>query len=241
MWEDRETCWISNIPQGTQEWKNLRYCSISSSNISECVGRSNYYNSTDLRSENEKKIDLAMVLCGLNEKKFTKESKIHMERGTYYEPFIRNFHFQKLRDSGLDCEMKELGIAIWKKDPRFRGSVDGEIGNFGISEYKCVKSMYKALVEYTDAVSRGYKPQKNQETEHIYKSHLDQMTLNSIILDKKWCEYCVVCIDTKQTFIQRIDTNYDLWNNILYPQACEFYDTYMTPIINEHNLKLVMP
>lgn len=240
-WEERETCWISKVEQGTERWKNLRYGSISSSNINECTGRSAYKIPGDMRTEEQKKIDLAMILCGLKEKEFSEEAKAHMARGTTLEPYIREFHFKTLRDKGLNCEMRELGIAVWKKHSFFRGSVDGEIGIDGISEYKACKTMYKPLVEYTDAINRGYKPREDEKTKHIYLSHLDQMTLNSIILNKKWCEYCVVCIDTKECFIQRIDTDHELWNNILYPKALNFYNNYMLPLINQHNITPILP
>lgn len=241
MWEERETCWISKIEQGTQEWKNLRYGSISSSNVSECVGRSTYKIFGDTRTEEEKKQDLAQILCGLKEKEFSEEAKAHMARGTQLEPHIREFHFKRLRDSGLNCEMRELGVAVWKKHNFIRGSVDGEIGEDGISEYKACKNMYKPLVQYTEAINRGYRPPENEKTKHIYQSHFDQMTLNSVILNKKWCEYCVVCIDTKECFIQRIDTDWEHWNNVLYPGALNYYNTYMLPLIEKHNIKTINP
>ncbi len=124
---------------------------------------------------------------------------------------------------GNGIKLKELGLAIWKKDPRFRGSVDAEIGSDGCAEYKCPHTMYKTLIQYVEAVEKGYTP---NNTNHIYNSHKDQMTLNSIILNKKWCDYCVISSEG-QTFYQRIYTDYDLWENILYPEAQKFYDKYM--------------
>src|SRR5437899_1691537 len=100
-WEDRKNCWVSNIQQGTEEWKNLRLCSISSSNISECVGRSGTYGKIDSRSEQQKKMDLAKILCGIEKKEFSEDALAHMARGTKFEPEIRKFHFQTLRKSGM--------------------------------------------------------------------------------------------------------------------------------------------
>src|SRR3989304_4893365 len=103
LWEEREICYISLIKQGTDEWKELRHCSISSSNISECVDRSSY-SSNFFQTKEEKKKDLAMILCGLKTKKFSDEAIANMARGTQFEPFIREYHFNELRKSGLNCD-----------------------------------------------------------------------------------------------------------------------------------------
>jgi len=234
MWDERDTCWVSNIEQGTEEWKKLRLCSISSSNISECVGRSSFS-----PKNHDEKIELAKIICGISQKSFSEEAISNMKRGTLFESNVREYHFNKIRSKEYNLNMKELGLAVWKNDQRFRGSVDAEIGEDGIAEYKVPKYMYKKLIQYVEANEKGYKCENDMS--HIFNSHLDQMTQNSIILNKKWCDYQVVSFEDKLEFYQRIPTNYDLWNDTLYPLACEYYTNYIDPIINEYHLKLVSP
>lgn len=234
---EHKSCWVSTIPQGTQEWLQLRYGGISSSNISRCVGRSPYWGKT--KNDLDR---LGRILCGIEIEEFSEQAKIHMSRGTKYEDSVRQIHNNYLINVVKMLEygkikkylyIDEMGLAIWKKDPRIRGSLDGEIGDDGCAEYKVPVMMYKPLIQYIEAKVKGY---NTNGFDHIHQYHYDQMTLNSIITDKKWCDYCVMCGQTDRFFYQRINTDYELWDTVLYPKACEFYNNHMLKIVENNPL-----
>ena len=67
------------------------------------------------------------------------------------------------------------------------------------------------------------------------------MTGNAIITNKKYMHYVVVCTDTQQAFVQRFPVDIELWENELYPKACKFYDTYITPVLRENSIERIDP
>ena len=165
----------------------------------------------------------------MDKKDFSKETLVNLERGQMMEPIIRDYHFKKV---GKDVSfVREIGLAIFKEDCRFRGSADGEIGEDGCAEYKAPKKMYSSLIRYIENPTPGYS--------HIPTSHLDQMTTNCIILDKKWCDYYVMSEDG-MIFSQRVYTDHDLWKEI-FSKATKFYENYIIPIMEQYHLKLENP
>jgi hypothetical protein len=220
--EEQPTYFASLDEQGTEEWHNLRYGRITMSNISGCVGRASYYCD---------KNELARKICGL----IKTPTNNYMEHGITTEPIIRKWYSET-----IDKPIKEVGLAIWKNDYRFGGSLDGEINTEEGIEIKAPNKMYHKLIEYIESKKKGYSYPTGYH-EHIFNSHYDQMTGNAIITNKKYMHYVVVCTDTQQAFIQRFPVDTELWEKELYPKACAFYDSHIEPLLKEHNIKRIDP
>lgn len=220
--KEYETYYLSLHEQGTEEWHNLRYGRITMSNISSCTGRSNYF---------VDKEDLSRKICGLEKI----ETNSYMEHGVLVEPIIRNWYSET-----INKPIKEVGLAIWKKDIRFGGSLDGEIDDEEGIEIKAPKKMYYKLIEYIEARKKGYSFPSGFH-EHIFNNHYDQMTGNGVITNKKFMHYVVVCTDTQKAYIQRFPVDYSLWENELYPKACAYYDKYIGPVLEKYNIKRLDP
>lgn len=232
MWKDYSTYTLSLYPQTSEEWKQLRVGRITMSTLSSCVGRGSYKTCLE---------EVTDVICGV--KKI--ESNSYMEHGVRMEPVIRNWYSET-----IGKPIKEVGLAVWKKDPRFGGSLDGEIlesdseekeleSSEGI-EIKAPNKMYWRLIEYIESRKKGYSFYPGYH-EHIFNSHYDQMTGNAIITNKKYMHYVVVCSDTQEAYVQRLPVDTDLWENTLYPRACKFYDDYIEPKMKELDIKRLDP
>ena len=226
MWKEYTDYTLSLHPQNTEEWKNLRIGRITMSNISSCAGRSYYKNEPS---------EITNVVCGITKI----ESNAYMEHGVRMEPIIRDWYSET-----IEAPIREVGLAIWKKDPRFGGSLDGEIVNGEVCEegieIKAPHKMYWKLIDYIESRKKGYSFYPGYH-EHIFNSHYDQMTGNAIITNKKAMHYIVVCTDTQQAFVQRFPVDEVLWYEVLYPKACEFYDTYIEPKMKELGIKRIDP
>jgi hypothetical protein len=220
--EEHETYHASLNEQGTEEWHKLRYGRITMSNISACTGRAGYY--TD-------KEELARKICGLEKTSLNS----YMEHGITTEPIIRKWYSET-----INKPIKEVGLAIWKKDFRFGGSLDGEINEEEGIEIKAPNKMYHRLIEFIESKKKGYSYPPGYH-EHIFNSHYDQMTGNAVITNKKYMHYVVVCTDTQQAFIQRFPVDTQLWEEQLYPKACDFYEKYITPILNQEGIFRIDP
>ena len=220
--DERKTCWVSKAPQGSDTWYKLRKARITSSNLATCTGRSSYRVARD---------ELANRICKDEEY----ETNMFMKHGITMEPIIRDWYSDTIRK-----KINETGIAIWKKDPRFGGSLDGEIEDEEGIEIKAPYKMYHRLIEYIESRKKGYNFYPGYH-EHIYNSHYDQMVGNAIITDKKHMHYIVVCTDTQQAFVQRFPVDVRHWENVLYPRACEFYDTYIQPKIDSEEVLRIDP
>lgn len=222
QFEEYKTYFSSVNHQGSEEWYKLRYGRITMSNISACIGRSGYF---------VDKEELARKICGLEKTK----TNSYMEHGVVTEPLIRSWYSET-----LNKPIKEVGLAIWKNDNRFGGSLDGEISEEDGIEIKAPNKMYHKLIEYIESKKKGFNYPTGYH-EHIFNSHYDQMTGNAIITNKKYMHYVVVCTDTQQAFIQRFPVDYELWENELYPKACIFYDRYVTPLLKENDIHRIDP
>jgi hypothetical protein len=227
MWKDYPSYSLSLYPQTSEEWKHLRIGRITMSNISSCCGRSSYKSCYE---------EVADIVCGIKQI----ETNAYMEHGVKMEPVIRDWYSET-----IEKPIHEVGLAVWKKDPRFGGSLDGEILDEkgetieGI-EIKAPNKMYWKLIEYIESKKKGYTFYPGYH-EHIFNSHYDQMTGNAIITNKKYMHYVVVCSDSQQAFIQRFPVDVELWEKTLYPRACKFYDEYVEPKMKELNIKRIDP
>lgn len=220
--QDYPTYNLSLAQQGSEEWKKLRIGRITSSNLASCTGRNGY---------SVNKYELARKICGSDDT----EINSYMQHGMTMEPLIRDWYSEIIKKP-----IKEVGIAIWKKDPRFGGSLDGEIDDEQGIEIKAPSRMYQKLVEYIESRKKGYSFYPGYH-EHVFNSHYDQMTGNGIITNKKYMHYVVVCTDTQKSFIQRFPVDVDLWEREIYPKACAFYENYVSPTLKEFEVVRIDP
>lgn len=200
---------LYDVVQGSQEWLDMRKGLITMSNIGKIVGHSPYFKGS--------KEELAMLLKGEKEEKFTPEAIERMKKGNEYEDPVRRVLSRK-----LGKEIKETGFAVWKKDKRFGASLDGIIDDECGIEIKCPSKMYKPIIEYMNNEERD-----ENDISHIWKSQYDQVIGNGVITGRKYMYFCVYGIEDRIFFYQKIKVDYDYFNNFLYPKAVEFYDNYM--------------
>lgn len=232
-WSDRGCYYLSSSQQGTEEWKKERIGGIGGSAISRIVGHSDF----DKTSDN----DYAEEMLGLKIKIFSDIAKIRMNRGTEHEDLVRKKLEKELRllEEYKNIRINTVGIAIWKKDQRFRPSLDGIIEKLngdiyeetdtGI-EIKCPAKMYSNVKKHID--SQGTIPLD------IYASHYDQMMENGVVTGKKFMIYCVYGIDDEQLAWFKIPVDYDYWQYEIYPKACKFYDLHMKDKILQNNIQV---
>jgi len=228
LWQEYPTYYLSTAPQGSQTWLDSRIGRITMSSLSSCTYRSGY------KTLEEDIVNTIIGLKKLNEP--SAESVMYMEHGVSMEPIIRTWFSEEI----IKRPIKEVGLAVWKEDPRFGGSLDGEIDCDEGIEIKAPKKMYWKLIEYIESKKKGFNFYHGYH-EHVFNSHYDQMTGNGIITNKKYMYYIVVCSDNQQSFIQRFPVDKDLWNEILYPKACEFYNNLIEPKMKELNIKRIDP
>ncbi len=228
LWQEYPTYYLSMAPQGSQTWLDSRIGRITMSSISACTYRSGY------KIVEEDIVNTIIGLKKLNEP--SAESVMNMEHGVSMEPIIRTWFSEEI----LKKPIKEVGLAVWKEDPRFGGSLDGEVDCDEGIEIKAPKKMYWKLIEYIESKKKGFNFYQGYH-EHVFNSHYDQMTGNGIITNKKYMYYVVVCSDNQQSFIQRFSVDKELWENTLYPKACNFYDTLIEPKMSELNIKRIDP
>ncbi len=225
-WIEYPTYYLSTAPQGSDIWLKERIGRITMSNISNCTHRASYKQPYE---------DVVNGICGIK-KMEAPQNIAYMDHGIKMEPIIRNWYSESI----VKKPIKEVGLAVWKQDNRFGGSLDGEIDSEEGIEIKAPRKMYYKLVEYIESKKKGFKFY-NGDHEHIFNSHYDQMTGNGVITNKKYMHYVVVCTDTQNAFIQRFPVDYDLWENVLYPRAVKFYEEYVQPKMNELNLTMLSP
>jgi hypothetical protein len=193
-WVDRRTCLVSSTPQGTDEWLEERKGKITSTAISKILGESPFFYGDDS--------DIVDSINGKKEE-FSDEAIRRMQLGTDYEPKVR-----RLVEKRLGVNIRELGLAVWKRDPRFAASLDGEINeDIGI-EIKCPEKMYTLF----------------EKDGTIWRNHINQMTTAGVITGKKKMLYCVYSILEKKLVMRMIDVDYNRWNKEMYPKCIKFLD-----------------
>lgn len=218
--EDKGNYYLVNVNQGGKQWLFMRKGRITASNLGKIVGLAPYCN-----LDNE---ELAEILVGNKKETFTQEAISRMNIGTKYEPFIRDYLSKK-----LNVEIKETGFAIPKFNTNFGASLDGIIDDETGIEIKCPRFMYKPILEYMN--------NKNKEPDdysHIWPSQMCQIIMNGVVTGRKYMIFCVYSWEDKKFFYQKIKVNYDRWNNELYPKACQFFEKYMKPLLEEKKKKI---
>ncbi len=235
-WLERKTCWISTEPQGSPGWNDLRKGRLTMSNISKYVRRSKY--SEDPRELISRLVGLAPGIADNED----------MARGRRLEPAVRDVYSRKI---GLPIQ--EIGLAVWKEDPRFGASIDGEIletrnGQLRISdhgvEFKCPRQMYRPLVERIEALKKGILyPTDN--VNHLAIDHYDQMMGTGVITGKT-CMHYVVAVEGKNgaegsMYSEALAVNENHWRQALYGPAVQIYDLSIQPMMDRHGVRRLDP
>jgi hypothetical protein len=215
MPEDKGCYILYNVDQGSDDWKYMRKGKITMSNIGKVVDHAPYYKGT--------KEELALELTGKLKINYSPTSLKRMNKGTKYEPRVRDLLAKK-----LGCKISETGFAVWKKDPRFGASLDGIIDEDHGIEIKCPARMYGPILNYMRKDE-----QDPDDVSHIWKSQYDQVIGNGVITGRKWMFFCVYGIEDKLMFVQKVKVDYKYWEKELYRPSVKFYETYMEPIMKK--------
>jgi hypothetical protein len=229
LWEDRKTCYMSLNKQCGPVWRKIRLCRVPASRVYATAGRSFF--------ESDKVLDnVAMEFCGLSEKSFECHSKALLQKGITGEPIVKGWIAAELK-----VKIYDVGVAVWKTDPRFGASIDVDIDDDTFGEIKIPeKGIYRKLIEHMEAIKKGFTPPPGFH-QHIFNSHYDQMTQSGVITGKKTCMYTVADLEKKEYYTESVPVNYAHWNNVLYPHAVEFYEKYMEPFMVRNGLQRVDP
>lgn len=232
-WSERPTCWMSTHKQLTDEWKRLR---LGRGTMSLAAAMAGHLPPKIFEDFYGNRTKLAEIIVGTSEKSFDSESKARMEHGSSFEPVVRTWY----QDEIVKVPIEEVGLAIWKTDPRFGGSLDGEFtlndSSHGL-EIKSPQKLYRQLIEYAEAFKKGF---RTPPEAHIFRSHYDQMIGNGVITGKTWMHY-VVMSPSREVYWENFPVDYDYWNDDLYPNMKHFYIRYVEPLLAQLKLERIDP
>jgi hypothetical protein len=235
IWDIRETCIVSLNRQHGKIWEKLRIGCLQASLMSEICERTIHNELYPKRPPEE----LANIVCGLSKSSFTYTQELAMADGTIGEPYVRDWFSKEI----LHRPINEVGVAIWNKDQYFRNSLDGETtndeGEPAAVEIKVPKRIHPKYVHIVQ--SWGKKLNNPHPESYIFHNHYDQMTTGNIITNKHGCYYVVSCLNDGTAFYQYIDTDYELWEKILYPRAKAFHTKYVIPLIIKNKVHVMFP
>jgi len=225
-WRDYPTYVQSMDPQCGPVWASLRQCALTAS-------RASYWAQRGTRFEKAPEVEAATI-CGLTEESFAPAQVAAMSVGIAGEPIVRDWYSHKIGKPA-----QEVGVSVWKQDPRFRGSLDADVDGTLFAEFKIPQFLYRPLVDHIQAIKRGFVPPPGYHA-HIFDTHYDQITTNGIIHNRPFCDFIVVS-HTKDVYAERLPISQDHWDKVLYPAGCRFYDTYVTPLMQQHGLIRIDP
>src|SRR5579871_4058653 len=208
IWENRKTCWVSRNRQTTPAWKKERIGRVRASLISEMCERVNRGPKIKSRTPEE----LARIICGLEPESTTPEHELAMLDGIAGEPIVREWYSKEI----IKRPIKEVGLAVWKQDPNFSASLDGETktenDEDAAIEIKIPEKLNEKFINVYESWGKGL---NNPHPEsYLFPSHYDQITAGSVITGKSGCYYIAACLRSKTCFHQYINTDYGLWNNV---------------------------
>lgn len=213
-WIDKGSFWLSNVPQGTERWHELRKGRLTMSNLGQAVGHSPWGTPEDL----------ALEISGKKEKVFTVYAQNVITHGTTTEPTARAWYSKTRKVS-----VEEVGLAIPKWEQRLGASLDGDIvGSDGMIEIKCPLKMYKDLEKHILSAKNINFPLFYHD--HIKSTHYDQMQGCMAITGKKWCDYIVFATESEKVFVDRVPFNEIYWKAELWPKIKYFLDNILLPM-----------
>lgn len=236
-WIDCGSYWLHKYPQLTDPWKDERSFRLTTTNFSPIVNPS-FYRGPD---------DVIRYYSGPPAKKsFT--DQLASDCGLRNEPKGRDWYSKEYR-----VEVKEVGLAVPKWDPRLGASIDGDVvaklrqkpkngddlddelsflslgdtASNGMIEIKCPGRMYIPITKYLTARKQGWRPPEGYHA-HIFDSHFDQMQGSMAITDKQWCDYVVYCLAEEHVFVDRVYFDPRYWHNTMYPKIDAFLNEHET-------------
>ncbi len=230
-WKDRGKYWLYDTDQRDPDWLLVRLGRPSGSSCGSLIGHS-IFSTPD---------ETAETIAGIKKKEFTPQQIEAMDHGTRMEPYARDWYALS-----NNVTVEELGFVVPKFDPQIGVTVDGDVvGTDGMIEIKAPKKMYNPLKAYmsrqahgtvSSGVGRNSMP---LQFSHIWQTHYDQMQLGMVVLDKKWCDYVVYCVDEKSVFTQRVPFNPIYWNDVMYPAIRSAIDYKIKPHLIGSNIPLM--
>lgn len=228
-WVEKPTCYISTAAQCTPLWDALHIGSVSSSKLTTWLGRTKYYEGLS---------ESVLQCIGESHKKFDSASLDAATYGIIGEPIVRNWY-----SSVIDKKIEEVGIAVWKRDPRFRASLDGiyyDDSNmyYGI-EIKVPKFLYKKLSHYYK--SRQMHNNNHPPYGHICEAHYNQMIQSIAITGVEYIDYIVSGYSDNKTYIEKIYPDNELWEKTLYPMGVKFLEEHVEPMMLQKSIKRIDP
>ena len=199
---DGDRWWLLG-PQRTPEWFEARRYRITASAAYTATGKSKFSTADQLAGE----------LLGTIA---PKELNDAMMCGIMYEDEARDHY---IRTSGIDAStVVEVAFIVWERYPHLGVSPDGIVGNDGMLEIKCPKTMYAPLAAVMAAVASG-NPDPRRNTDyvfagrptHIWASHYTQMQMQMAIAGRQWCDYVVYAFEDGLLYTERIPFNIKYW------------------------------
>jgi hypothetical protein len=228
-WVESETCYYSTADQCTPIWDQLHVGSISSSKINIWLGLSRF---------SEGDTESSKQCVGLSKKKFDSIQLNRMSIGIKGEPTVRDWYAKKIK-----YDISEVGIAVWKEDPRMRSSLDGiytdSNGDKHGIEIKIPKKVYWPLMQHFKESMSG-KVLDKKDMSHIYGSHYDQMVMSMKVTGVKSMDYVVCGHESNEIFIQKIMPDEKRWN-FLYDKAKLFFINKINPLMVKEGIKRIDP
>jgi hypothetical protein len=239
-WLNRDTYWLSTVPQGNTLWDGQRKYRLTASNFGIASGHSTKFKTPS---------QLADEMAGIIKIEIPEENRLLMSYGTKTEPLVRKWYENKFKTT-----VKEVGLAVWKENPALGCSTDGivltkpEYCPNGILdthtklvesdlliEIKSVQKMYGPLKEHTARIENGFIPPRYYH-DHIWPSHYDQIQGNLAIMNKKACDYIVYCAQEDNVFRYRVEYNPDYWKYELLPKLLTFVSDELNPRLEKLGL-----
>lgn len=175
IWEEYPTYFLSCSKQCSRIWTRKRIGRITMSLISAAADRNRIFYPD--------RHELARIILGLSPKSFTANDQVLTQHGIVSEPVIREWYSNQ-----LSRQITEVGLAVWKEDVRFGGSLDGKIWDLPTSvglpmgcsaENKDPSPLVNGATNAVDALSQGLSQlQIKNESEDWKQTHIS-VTRNS--------------------------------------------------------------
>lgn len=183
-WSEKETFWILQVKQRSNEWYRARYGRCTTSLFSACIGESPYMTP-----------DKALRVIKQEEEP---EMNFAMQQGINLEPEARR-QYENVRRTTV----QEIGLAVPKWNVYIAASTDGLVDEDGIIEIKCPVKYHRNLELLRNSTDfKGL----------IDPVHYLQMQGGMAILNRQWCDYIVYYKDRKKMFIYRVPFDQEYWN-----------------------------
>lgn len=218
FWKDCGSYYLNTAIQGSDEWHLNRKNRLTASNIGAALGYG-YNKASGI-------METALSITNIKEKQFTTSSKFAMQHGVVTEPIARAWY-----SVSRDVEIREVGLAVPKWEPRIGASLDGDIiGTDGIIEIKAPINMYEPLILHIRKIELGWIPEPGYHA-HIHTSHYMQMQTSMKVTNKVWCDYIVYATGSDLVYVERVYFNQMYWDSIIWPGITYFLDYIMEPLI----------